>query len=112
MMWPRTAVQKYADAADGVDLVYSTGTTVIDQVIDSLMDTANREILMSRFFQHSAVQTCEFENGKGVAIQNFAQSVSINEDGAAEVKKLSETGDFEDLCSKDAKNFDDEKLRL
>lgn len=72
MMRPSVAIKKFAEAK-GVELIYSTGRTVIDEVIDSLMDTANREILMSPFFQYSAVQTCEYANKKGVAIQNFAQ---------------------------------------
>jgi len=39
------------------------------------MNTANREILMSPFFQHSAVQICEKNGGEDFAIQNFAQMV-------------------------------------
>jgi len=40
------------------------------------MNTANREILMSPFFQNSAVQICKKKDSKdNFAIQNFAQSV-------------------------------------
>ena len=48
-MRPSTAVKKYSNA-NGVELIFSTGTTVMDAVIDSLLDAANREIIMSPYF--------------------------------------------------------------
>ena len=68
---PAKAVEKFADA-EGVELVVSDGKLVIDMVINSLMDTSNRQILMNPFYRYSAVQTCQNKSTKSMAIQYFA----------------------------------------
>jgi len=94
-------------------LVTATGKTIMDQVIDNLLDPGNRSILLNPLSYYSAAETCRNSMTKnGLAIQNFATSVEPNDEGKKVIAELKKKEDVIDECDDTPLGYAEEKGTL
>lgn len=60
----------------------SLGETLLDQIVQDILDPENRSIMLNPKSMFGSVAICEHEDtGKLLKVQNYAEFVEINKNG-------------------------------